>query len=303
MLDWSSYNVVNIIFRLLGVRGIGNVQANKILFAVKDSVANERQLETAIMQFLREPEKREMFMKPLKLELDPSVGFITILDELRYPESLRKMLQQNSPVLLSYMGNVELLKLKKVGFSGARKVSEKGAWITEDSTKQLAEDNVCVVSGYANGVDFLAHRTALQNGASTIMVLPEGIGSFYIKRELKDVWDWRRVLVVSEFMPHDKWMASRAMKRNMTIIGLSDSMVVVEAGTKGGSLDAGMKTIQMGKTLFVPLYQHAPESALGNSILVKHGAKTLGRSRETLRTNVHAVIRAVEHPAPQSLFG
>lgn len=301
MLDWSSLEVVKIIFRLLSVRGIGNVQANKILFAVKNHVVDTLQLEKAIFEELKDSERKDMFMQPFELASNPAVGYISILDE-KYPKGVREMLKQNAPTMFSYIGNINLLKQKKVGFSGSRKVSEKGAWIAEDSASQLAHDQVCVVSGYANGVDYVAHRTALLNGTSTIMVLPEGISYFYIKKELRDVWDWNRVLVISEFLPHDKWMASRAMKRNMTIIGLSDSMVVVEAGTKGGSLDAGKKTILMGKTLFVPVYKNAPESALGNSILVNLGAKTLGRNRYTLHTNINAIVQDINHSVPHSLF-
>lgn len=43
-------------------------------------------------------------------------------------------------------------------------------------------------------------------------------------------------------------MASRVMQRNNTIIGLSDIMVVVEAGETGGSLDAGNKTLMLTNT-------------------------------------------------------
>jgi hypothetical protein len=41
-------------------------------------------------------------------------------------------------------------------------------------------------------------------------------------------------------------------------------MDFIEAGETGGSLDAGMKTISYGKSLFVPDYAVAPQSALGN---------------------------------------
>ena len=58
------------------------------------------------------------------------------------------------------------------------------------------------------------------------------------------------MLVISEYQPADKWSVSRAMTRNNTIIGLSDSMVVVEAGLTGGSMDAGLRTLEDSKPLF-----------------------------------------------------
>ena len=57
---------------------------------------------------------------------------------------------------------------------------------------QLSGLDIAVVSGYASGVDIQTHYWALKSGGTTIIVLPEGINKFYIKKELKDVWDWNR---------------------------------------------------------------------------------------------------------------
>ena len=189
------------------------------------------------------------------------------------------------------IGNSKLLTNRKVGFSGSRKVSEKGVDVTRDCVEQLSVSrDVSIVSGYAQGVDKEAHYTALKSGGSTIIVLPNGISSFYVRQELKDVWDWNRVLVVSEYLPKDKWSVSRAMNRNNTIIGLSDAMVVVEAGLTGGSLDAGLRSLEDKKPLFVPVYSDYPESALGNRILLERGAAGIKRNRQSNRANVMALL-------------
>ena len=157
--------------------------------------------------------------------------------------------------------------------------------------EQLSQEkDISIVSGYAQGVDKEAHYTALASGGSTIIILPNGISSFYVRQELKDVWDWDRVLVISEYLPKDKWSVSRAMNRNNTIIGLSDIMVVVEAGLTGGSLDAGLRTLEDNKPLYVPLYSDYPESALGNKVLLERGAKSIRRSRQSNRANVMALL-------------
>ncbi len=213
------------------------------------------------------------------------VRFLFVQDD-NYPHTLRTFLKSATPPVLSVIGNAELLKTKMVAFSGSRNVSEKGIKITQNCVEQLAEDSISIVSGYARGVDFTAHYTALKTGGSTIIVLPEGINHFRVKKELKDVWDWNRVLVISEFQPDEKWMASRAMKRNNTIIALSDIVVVIEAGETGGSLDAGEKTLQIGKCLFVPQYNIVPESAAGNNSLLNRGAFPIKMNKETLKPNL-----------------
>ena len=285
-MNWSSDENIKITFRLLNIKGFGPVQTNKILYSLKYVVDSSSQLEESISNLLAD-EQLSYFKRPYELfQKDGMVRYVSMLDSEVYPLMLIDMLSQNSPTVLSYMGNLNLLKKRRVGFSGSRKVSEKGLWITKDIVSQLGEEDICIVSGYANGVDAMAHRTALESGATTIIVLPEGISNFYVRSALKDVWDWDRVLVVSEFLPHEKWMASKAMKRNSTIIALSDAMIVVEAGETGGSLDAGMKTLRVRKPLFVPRFKEPTSSNAGNNILLANSASPLGFDSISNHTNL-----------------
>lgn len=285
------------IFRLLSVKGIGDVIANRLLLSMLDcSSSNEAQKQ--ILAQLND-RQRDEFSALAAPALTQDVDYISVRDS-QYPETLMSFLDCKSPTVLSCRGNLNLLLTRKVGFSGSRKVSDKGIDITRDCVSQLAADGVCIVSGYAAGVDITAHYEALASGGATIIVLPEGMEHFSIKRALAPVWDWNRVLVVSEFLPRDAWSAARAMKRNNTILGLSDAMIVVEAGITGGSIDAGMKAIAGGKKLFVPFYGQWPESALGNAKLLESGARPIRRKPETQRANLSQLRQSLV--APNSLF-
>jgi hypothetical protein len=91
------------------------------------------------------------------------------------------------------------------------------------------QHGLTVVSGYARGVDRIAHVSALSSGGSTVIVLPEGINHFRVKPgPVADVWDKERVLVLSQFSPSRPWSAGNAMARNNAIIGLSLALVVVQ---------------------------------------------------------------------------
>src|SRR5207249_3711862 len=121
----------------------------------------------------------------------------------------------------------------------------------------------------------------LSVGGTTILVLPEGILQFRIKQEIKEVWDWERVAVISQFEPRLPWSVHNAMARNSIICGLSNAVILIEASTTGGSIAAGRTCLEMGKTLFAPVYDGMPESAAGNRLLLKSGAQPLGKSRHT----------------------
>lgn len=295
-MNWSSDDNIKISYRLLNVKGFGCAQANKLLWALSSTVQTSSQLENGIKQSLKPQDITAFDTEYTLYRTSTQINYVSVLDDISYPSKLRDSLRHNSPTVLSIMGNANLLHKKCVGISGSRKVSPKGLWITNDCASQLAENDICVVSGYASGVDIEAHKTALSNNGSTIIVLPEGISTFYIRKELRDIWDWDRVLVISEFLPKDKWLASRAMKRNQTIIGLSDSMIVIEAGETGGSLDAGLKTILSGKSLFVPYYKETPLSAAGNNLLIQKGAYPLGLGRDSHRTNIEKLMTAIYQP-------
>lgn len=302
-MDWADICVIKILYRLLGVKGMGPAKANKLLYSIRDKVEDAVHLEQIITGRLNDKQQAEFMQDYLLYDKHPGITYISIFDE-RYPNSLKQELGANAPTVLSVMGNLNLFNKKTVGFSGSRKVSDKGIGIASDIASQLSEHDFCLVSGYANGVDMIAHKTALSCGASTIMVLPEGISSFYVRRELKDFWDWNRVLVVSEFEPFAKWMVSRAMQRNRTLIALSKAMLVIEAGEKGGSLDAGIKTIDKGKRLFVPQYAEFPVSALGNAFLLQHGAFPLKMKRTSRRTNLDMLYASIDSKQSMAtLFG
>lgn len=188
-----------------------------------------------------------------------------------YPKGIKKLKNGTIPAVLFYKGNYELVKKKCVGFTGSRKVSDSGIRITEDSAKQLSENEITVVSGYAKGVDITAHRTALLEGGSTIFVIVEGILKNRIKGEIRELLNDNNHLFVSQFLPKCSWSATNAMKRNNTIIGLSDAMILIESAMDGGTFDAGQQSLKNKKPLFVVEYASTKPSAEGNDYFLKCG--------------------------------
>ncbi|MDP3340752.1 DNA-processing protein DprA [Frigidibacter sp.] len=217
-------------------------------------------------------------------------------DEL-YPDTLVGALGSGAPKRLHCLGNLDLFNGPGLGFCGSRKASPQGLAVAQDCAAQAAEMDINVVSGNAAGVDFEAHYRALESGGRTILVLPEGICNFRVRKALNSVWDWDRVLVVSQFEPEDTWQAFRAMARNKIIIGLSGAMIVIEAGERGGTLAAGRSAIDMGVPLFVARYETVSEDAKGNEVLLDMGGTPLNRSKSTMRANMSKVRNAIFDPA------
>jgi len=65
------------------------------------------------------------------------------------------------------------------------------------------------------------------------------------------------------------------MQRNRTICGLVQALVVVEAGTSGGTWEAGLEALKLGIPLFVLDFPEPAPSAQGNPLLLKKGGEPL----------------------------
>ena len=211
---------------------------------------------------------------------------INMGDEL-YPKYATNIMGRKAPKYLEVIGNVKLLKEIAVGIVGARNSSDNGIKITKEITKDICHSGLVIVSGNATGVDIAAHETALIEHSPTIFVLPEGIGHFQIRQQLNEIWNWDKVLVVSQFEQHDKWENYRAMDRNLMILALVRALVVVEAGETGGSLHIGKEAIRRDIPLFIPDNHASVDTSVaghtsvvghakGNGMLRKMGANELG---------------------------
>jgi DNA processing protein len=82
------------------------------------------------------------------------------LTDKNYPQRLLNC--YDSPTLLFYKGNADLNASKVVAIIGTRNHTEYGRQQTEKLVKELASQNVLVVSGMAFGIDAIAHKTLLK---------------------------------------------------------------------------------------------------------------------------------------------
>jgi DNA processing protein len=286
------------ILRLLDTPGIGAVKAQRILSRAATAAGGSPFDGRLLRPFLTDAqstafEQNEDRICRLVENLETKRVSLLPISDPRYPASLRARLSEKAPPILFVIGNPALLSTSGVGFCGSRQASEKGIATAEDCSRQLATEGLDVVSGFASGVDLAAHRAALEVGGTTTVVLAEGILQFKVKRELRDIWDEERAVVVSEFLPGLPWSVHHAMQRNRTICGLSLAMVLIEARERGGSYEAGKTSLELEVPLFAAVYEGMPVSATGNSELLGKGAKPLMRSRSTHRANISPVLAAV----------
>lgn len=197
---------------------------------------------------------------------------VMFLNDADYPAGLRRRSKPVAPILF-YLGSREQFHTRGIGMCGSRAVSALGLKAARACGVAVSHNNLTVVSGYAKGVDTETHLAALQEGGRTTIVLAEGINHFRVKRNFADDFDPTRVLVVSQFPPSQPWRSFAAMSRNDVIIGLSDLLIVIEAGEKGGTRAAGESALANGEPVVVLDFGDATPP--GNRHLLDQGASAV----------------------------
>lgn len=285
------------ILRLLNVSGLGNIRVKKILdhchqkgISIKDFIEDiirgDRKTHLLTPSQIDSLGDGNVRLEDQWARLKEQNIEVLAVGDVNYPNRMISALNNKAPLLIFAKGDIGLLTKPCLGFCGSRKASEKGLKTAWDCADQMARKGVNIISGYASGVDMTAHKAALQAVGTTTLVLAEGILNFRIKKDLKDIFDESRVLILSEFLPGIPWSVRNAMQRNSTICSLSQAMILIEAGKKGGSISAGRTSLKMGRPLFAPVYEGMPKSASGNRILLSQGAHGLKKSVKTMRANL-----------------
>jgi DNA processing protein len=152
-----------------------------------------------------------------------------------YPERLKHCI--DSPVMMYYKGTADLNAHRIVSIVGTRRATTYGKECCQSMVMDLSGYKILIISGLAYGIDSCSHKSALDNGLMTVGILAHGLDIIYpaINRSLAE-----RMLdqggLLTEFMSETQPDRENFPKRNRIIAGMSDAVVVIEAGKKGGAL-------------------------------------------------------------------
>ncbi|MCD6291936.1 MAG: DNA-processing protein DprA, partial [Deltaproteobacteria bacterium] len=201
-------------------------------------------------------------------------GEIISLDDPRYPENLALIV--DPPPVLYFKGSLECLNSPAIAVVGARRASELGRRFAFSLASRLVAQGLTVISGLALGVDGAAHEGSLRGGGSTVAVLGTGLDVVYpaAHRHLAGKIVENGVLL-TEFPPGAGPDKHHFPRRNRLVSGLSQGVVVVEAGERSGSLITARLALEQGREVFaVPGPPGLPGSR-GVNRLLKDGAQLL----------------------------
>ncbi|WP_405146448.1 DNA-processing protein DprA [Sphaerisporangium sp. NBC_01403] len=174
---------------------------------------------------------------------------VTVLDP-DYPATLRLIF--NLPPFLFVRGQLRDADLRSVAVVGTRQASEDGLRRARRMSCLLTEHEVTVVSGLARGIDTAAHTAALDAGGRTIAVVGTGILRCYPaeNRALADRIAENGAMV-SQFWPDANGASYTFPRRNVTMSGIAQGTVVIEAASTSGAKMQARLALEHGKKVFL----------------------------------------------------
>ncbi len=247
---------------LEALEGIGVVRAN--------SIKNFHDFDTA--------EKEISFIE--KYKIIPL--FIT---DPKYPQRLLNC--YDSPAILYYKGNADLNTSKIVAIVGTRNNNEYGKHICEKFIEELSAEDVLIVSGLAFGIDSIAHKTSLKNNLKTIGVLGHGLDMIYPSQNASLAKQMStQGGLLTEFRSNTKPDRQNFPSRNRIVAGISDVVVVIETGIKGGSLITAELGNGYNKDVFAFPGRIGDTKSEGCNYLIKNNKAGLITSAKDLLENM-----------------
>lgn len=160
---------------------------------------------------------------------------------------------RHAPKQLFAAGHTEWLhRSPRVAIVGARKASTDGLRRAARLVRILVDHDATIVSGLAEGIDAVAHTTAVEAGGRTIAVIGTPLDEFYPTkhRELQ-----RRLmaehLVISQFPTGHPVTRKNFPLRNRTMALVCEASVIVEASDGSGSLSQGWEALRLARPVFL----------------------------------------------------
>lgn len=203
-----------------------------------------------------------------------TLGVAVTIADPRYPRSLRAT--RRPPPVLFVEGDVAALAEPGIAVVGTRDATGYGRAVAHHLGTALAGAGRTVVSGLARGVDAEAHAGAVRSGR-TVAVLGCGLGFTAPPGNV----GLRRQIVAAGGAVVSAWPDTQPPRgwtfpcRNAWIVGLSEAVVVVEAGRRSGALITARLAGAEGRDVYAvpgPIGASASDGCLA---LLEEGASVL----------------------------
>ena len=268
------------LFHLLAlskIEGVGDVVAKKLLlhcgsaeeiFKSKSSkLTGIDGIGVFLSNNLKNKTVFEKAEKELKFIKDNAINVMHYQDE-NYPDKLKHCI--DGPVLMFTSGNLEINNRKIISIVGTRQITSYGTEFTKKLIEDLVPLDPIIVSGFAYGVDIVAHQAAMDNNLQTIGVVAHGLNQIYPKVHKKYVSKMEiNGGFMTEFWSDSEPLRENFIRRNRIVAGMSEATIVIESADRGGSLITATMANDYNRDVFAVPGRTSDKFSQGCNNLIK----------------------------------
>ncbi len=202
----------------------------------------------------------------------------------QFPESLNEIPQP--PKTLYIRGKLPNHEMIYLAVVGSRKYTSYGKEICEKLIKGLKGYPIVIVSGLALGIDSIAHRTALDNGITTISFPGSGLDNSVLHPRTNIKLAQEIVnnggCLISEMDPSWKATLYSFPQRNRLMAGISKAVLIIEAEEKSGTLITARMALDYNRDVLAVPGSALSSNSNGTNWLIKQGATPIIKSEDIL---------------------
>ena len=201
---------------------------------------------------------------------DRGISFVYVGEE-DYPKKLMHV--PDAPYALYYAGKLPGEGEMTIAVIGARNCSAYGKAMARQFGEALAREGVQIVSGMARGIDGIGQQAALDAGGYSLGVLGCGVDICY-PPENRALYEQLIAQggICSEYPPGIEPRAVLFPPRNRIISGLCDSVLVIEAKERSGTLITVDMALEQGREVYALPGRVTDPLSMGCNRLIRQGA-------------------------------
>lgn len=229
---------------LMKVDGVGDIIAKKLLThcGSAEAIFKSKSQQIAAIDGVGTVLMKNMKDKSIFEKASQELDFIrkndiqvSFFQDENYPDRLKHCI--DSPVLIFSGGNINLKNKKIISIVGTRQITSYGTEFCRKLIEDLAPLDPVIISGFAYGVDIVAHQLAMEYDLQTVGVLAHGLNQIYPKTHKKYMARMEENGgFITEFWSSSSPDKEKFVRRNRIVAGISEATIVIESADKGGSL-------------------------------------------------------------------
>lgn len=240
MTDQELFNLL----ALLKVDGVGDIMGKKLLNSFGDASAifKAKSSQLAAVDGIGSVLLKNLKDKSVFEKADKELSFIknnniqvSFFQDENYPERLKHCI--DAPILIFTAGNLDFKNKKIISIVGTRQITSYGTNFCKKLIEDIAPLDPVIVSGFAYGVDIVAHQAAMDFNLQTVGVLAHGLNQIYPRTHKKYMARMEeKGGFITEFWSDSNPDKEKFVRRNRIVAGMTEATIVIESADKGGSL-------------------------------------------------------------------